>query len=111
MPRQIPKPLYLQDQPVVAAPAATPVPAAAHANRQVTRDELLEAAAAAELALRAAHDSPEVTRVRAPSPAPEFAARTPEATPSRFARMGVIDETDAAPADLDEILARRRAVG
>jgi hypothetical protein len=59
--------------------------------------ELLRAASAeAESSLRAAQSSPEVTRIQ---------------RPSRFAKMGMIDAADAAPADLDEILRRRRAVG
>lgn len=67
---------------------------------------LLRAAAAeAEMSLRAAQTEPEVTRIeRAP-------AAATIAVPSKFARMGVFDAADAAPADLDEILRRRRAVG
>ncbi|MBX3094123.1 MAG: hypothetical protein KF680_06225 [Cryobacterium sp.] len=107
MPQPIPKPLYLQAREQAEAAAsiaqAAPVPAADHSNRAAPHDELLAAAAAATQALRAAHA--EVTRVSAPA----RPVRAEE--PNRFARMGVIDETDAAPANLDEILARRRAVG
>lgn len=108
IPQPIPKPLYLQarEQAEAAATIAQPSPlaAVAHANHATPHDELLAAAAAAEQALRAAQASPEVTRMSPP------ATPLPAEEPSRFARMGVIDETDAAPADLDEILARRRAV-
>jgi ABC-type multidrug transport system fused ATPase/permease subunit len=67
---------------------------------------LRAASAEAERALRAAQDAPEVTRI-------ERLAATPvaPAAQSRFARMGLVDTKDAAPADLDEILRRRRAVG
>ena len=117
MPQPIPKPLYLNARERAAEMAATttarpvsphPVPAAAHANRTNEHDELLAAAAAAERALRAAHASPEVTRVSVPATA---TLATPPEAPNRFARMGVIDDANAEPANLDEILARRRAVG
>lgn len=116
-PVPVPKPLYLSTPApaVVASDASAPSPvrAVAHAampSAAVRADavraealpaaevdheaELRAAAAAAERALRAAQAAPEVTRL-----------------PSRFAAMGVVDTADAAPADLDDILRRRRAVG
>lgn len=109
VPQPIPKPLYLsareQARDRAAVIDSSPVPAAAHTNRRAEHDELLAAAAAAERALRAAHASTEVVRVSAP------AAVEPAQAPSRFARMGLIDDLNAEPANLDEILARRRAVG
>lgn len=107
-PVPVPKPLYL------SRPAST-VPAARLAEREslsIAGPErridhaaaLRVAAAEAERALRAAQVAPEVTRIGTP-PAPAVAA------PSRFASMGMLDPADSAPADLDEILRRRRAVG
>jgi hypothetical protein len=59
--------------------------------------ELRQAAADAEEALRKAHQEPEVTPIR-----PAAAA------PSRFARMGFIDEPHGGKTDLDAVLRRRR---
>lgn len=67
---------------------------------------LRAAAAEAERALRAAQAEPEVARIRRPV----TPVSAPEA-PSRFARMGVVDAAEVAPADLDDILRRRREVG
>ncbi|GAA3738602.1 hypothetical protein GCM10022239_12730 [Leifsonia bigeumensis] len=98
MPVPIPRPLYLRGPAPVAvetvvAKATAPQPDHAAALRA--------AAAEAEHALRAAHAAPEVTRIAPPSaPAAE----------SRFARMGMVDTKDAAPADLDDILRRRRTL-
>ena len=92
-PVPVPKPLYLErgEAPRVAAAS-------------VDSAALLRAAAAeAERALRAAHAEPEV--VAFPTPAAPTAA--PAA--SRYARMGIVDDADSAPLDLDEALRRRRA--
>ena len=108
-PVPLPKPLYLSRPAVVAdtrwlssaqsarIEASRPVPEYDHAA------DLRAAAAEAEHALRAAQTAPGVARIERPAAA--------SAAPSRFARMGVIDTKDAAPADLDDILRRRRAVG
>lgn len=115
MPQPIPKPLYLQARQqaeasgLIARPA--PVPAVAHANQATPREELLAAAAVAEQALRAAQADAEPMRVRTAATLVNAPSAPPPEEPSRFARMGVIDESSAAVADLDEILARRRAVG
>ena len=134
-PVPIPKPLYLSRPTVVAdprslrsarhteakaisglrvPPAPTVVstvgqPVSKGADGYPDHAAALRAASAeAERALRAAQSAPEVTRIeRAPAPVPAAAP----AAQSRFARMGVIDTKDAAPADLDDILRRRRAVG
>ena len=135
-PVPIPKPLYLSRPAVVAdtrwlsarhieakaisglrvPPAPSVVPTRAQSARIETSRSILEsdhaaalraASAEAERALRVAQTSPEVTRIQRPAAAPASAP----AAQSRFARMGVIDTKDAAPADLDDILRRRRAVG
>jgi hypothetical protein len=72
---------------------------------------LIAASAEAERSLRAAHTEPEVARFARPAPAasaPEV-EQTNVPAASRFARMGMVDPAAAAPADLDEILRRRRA--
>lgn len=105
-PQPIPKPLYLQARERAMAAGTglkvEAVPAAAHVNRSGARDELRAAAAASEEALRAAQ--PRV-------PAERVADAVAPPAESRFARMGILDEQDESRADLDEILARRRAVG
>lgn len=104
VPQPLPRPLYLEAREraaeVAASAAAAPaVSASAHVNRVAAREELALAAAEAEEKLRA-EQPPRVQPREAAGSAPE----------SRFARMGILDEQDASPTDLDEILARRRAV-
>ncbi len=118
-PVPVPKPLYLS-RPTGVAPARR-VAAADGDDRRLssarieTGEALPEydhaaalraASAEAERALREAQSAPEVTRIEPPAASP-----VAPAAQSRFARMGVIDTKDAAPADLDDILRRRRAVG
>jgi hypothetical protein len=83
-PVPLPKPQYLTRSVVlpVLVPDAT--------------QQLRAAAESAELALRAAHDEPEVTPITAPAP-------------SRWASMGVVESLDTESTDLDDILRRRRA--
>lgn len=98
MPVPVPKPLYLRGP----APAAVETAVTKEAVPQPDHAAaLLAAAAEAERTLRAAQIAPEVTRI-APPPAP--------AAESRFARMGLVDPAEAAPADLDDILRRRRTL-
>jgi hypothetical protein len=85
-PVPLPKPLYAT-MAVAERSLAASLEAAA---------ELRQAAADAELALREAHQAAEVTPIR-PAPAP-----------SRFSRMGIIDEHQAATTDIDAVLRRRR---
>ncbi|HEU4848872.1 MAG TPA: hypothetical protein VFS93_00490 [Terrimesophilobacter sp.] len=97
MPVPIPRPLYLRGP----APAVETSVSGGSAPQPDHAAALRAAAAEAEHALRAAHAAPEVTRIAPPSaPAAE----------SRFARMGMVDTKDAAPADLDDILRRRRTL-
>lgn len=89
-PVPVPKPLY-QTRPTVERELITSLEAAA---------ELRQAAADAERRLREAERAPEVTPIR---PA------TKPAAPSRFARMGFVEEQPKSRTDLDAVLARRRA--
>jgi hypothetical protein len=92
-PVAVPQPLYL------SRPAPQRVQPAVSAERVMR-----EAAAAAEQAAReAARPSAPVVPLRADPPA----ARAT----SRFAAMGIVDPTDTAAPDLDEVLRRRRSAG
>lgn len=84
-PVPVPKPLYL------SRPAAEPVVIVA----DEVAAELREAAAAAERARRAAEAAPVVAPI-------------PITRPSRFAAMGIVDESAVAAPDLDAVLRRRR---
>ena len=67
---------------------------------------LLRAAAAeAEHALREAAAEPEVVQLAS---RPTASKSTP---PSRYAKMGIVDDTPVSAPDLDEVLRRRRNVG
>lgn len=111
-PVPVPKPLYLsradRDLPLVEGSRSDRLETNRPQITQPDHAELLRVAAAeAERALRAAQAEPEVTRIQRPAASAEQA----RSAPSRFAGMGVVNATDASPADLDEILRRRRAVG
>lgn len=108
-PVPVPRPRYLdQPAPQRAAPSID-------AERRMR-----EAALAAERALRAAHAEPEVVAMpvrrvepAAPAAAPVASAApaAPAAEPSRWARMGILDDVPTTTPDLDEVLRRRRAAG
>jgi hypothetical protein len=101
-PVPVPKPLYLERGEAPRVPVAPPA----------SSEELLRAAREeAERALVAAHAEPEVVpfRPREAVPAAPAAAATPASAPSRFASMGIVDETGATMPDLDEVLRRRRS--
>ncbi|ARJ04767.1 hypothetical protein GCM10010988_36510 [Cnuibacter physcomitrellae] len=123
-PIALPKPRYLADvEAAVAveappAPVAEPAPASAAPAKRIDHQEtLLRAAAAAEDALRSRLEAEEAAAEEAtaevesiePEAAPVAPVERPARTaPSRFARMGIVD--DVRPElDLNEILARRRA--
>jgi hypothetical protein len=89
-PVPVPKPMYLSRTSIV--PQAPVVDVVA---------QLRAAALEADRALRDAQESPEVTPIT---------RSEPEAVPSRFASMGIIDTADVEGTDLDDILRRRRAV-
>ncbi len=123
-PVPVPKPLYLSR-------SAAPAPTASDAGS--AERELAAALAAADRALRQAHEEPEVASLpvvgqpvveqavveqpAAESPAAErvFAVQAVPAAPeapaaplSRFARMGIVEEAQPGMADLDAVLRRRR---
>ena len=101
MPVPLPKPLYLS-RPAQLEPRRREWHI--ETSRDIDHAVALRAAALeAERALREAQRVREVTRVTRPAAA--------SASQSRFARMGIINESDAVTADLDAILRRRRAVG
>src|SRR5690606_16018739 len=99
-----PRPLYLRDRSVAsAAPAAIRGRAAepdgpAAEPVETVAAQLRAASLASQEKLRTAHTAPEVAPI---SPAAS----------SRFARMGVLDESAVGQVDLDEALRRRRNVG
>jgi hypothetical protein len=89
-PVPVPKPMYLTRTAVVpAAPVVDPV------------EELRAAAAEADRVLRDAQKSSEVTPISRPEP---------EAPPSRFATMGIVEDLDVTSTDLNEVLRRRRSL-
>lgn len=86
-PVPLPKPLYL---------SRSTAPAAAEGNPVL---ELELAAASAERALRLVEQPPEIV------------ARSPAASASPFAAMGIVDAASTTAPDLNAVLARRRAAG
>lgn len=90
-PVEIPKPLYLS-RPAAEKPAV---------DATAMLSDLRAAAAAADAALRAAHEAPEIARI-------ETATAVAAAPPSRFASMGIVDAHNPNTPDLDEVLRRRR---
>ncbi|MET3767768.1 hypothetical protein ABIB15_000430 [Marisediminicola sp. UYEF4] len=90
-PVPVPKPLYL------SKPPAQPV--VSDAAIAQTRARLLAEAEQTERAARAAERSEKVIPIVRPA-----------AADSRFARMGIVDETASTITNLDEALRRRRAV-
>ncbi len=86
-PVPVPKPLYM----------SRPAPERSLVASLEAAAELRQAAADAERRLREAHEAPEVTPIR------------PVAAPSRFARMGFVEEQPESHTDLDAVLRRRRA--
>jgi hypothetical protein len=106
-PQPLPKPLHLSPGSIAQAAMAS-VDAAA---------QLRQAAAEAELQRRAqaladAIAPSEVTPITRPVAARAAAAKaSPQAAPSRFAKMGIVGETEPGMTDLDDVLRRRRAVG
>jgi hypothetical protein len=84
---------------------------------------LRRAAAREDLERRAAELAPELEpevaqlkpRTAAPAESEGAASAAPvrsvDAQPSRFARMGVLDEVESDALDLDAVLRRRRAAG
>lgn len=90
-PVPVPKPLYLSKP-----PSQSVVSQAAIAE---VRARLIAEAQKTELAAREAEQSGQVIPIVHPAPAD-----------SRFAKMGIVDETETTVTNLDEALRRRRAV-
>ena len=88
-PVPVPKPLYL-DRPVT--------PTVVFEATSIAQS-LADAAADAERELRIAQVSPEVTPIR------------PRTAPSKFAAMGIVEESHDERPDLNEVLRRRRVAG
>ncbi|ARC56090.1 hypothetical protein AS850_03245 [Frondihabitans sp. 762G35] len=98
------------------------VRAAQEAARRSAQQEALREVARAEAALEARRSGgvapvspvePAAAAAAAPAAAPAATAPAPApapAPPSRFARMGYVDETELQQLHLDEVLQRRRAV-
>ncbi|GHD52294.1 hypothetical protein [Mycetocola manganoxydans] len=94
-PTPLPKPLHLSQGSIAAETIAQ---ADAH-------DALRRAAIAQVMAARAAESAPVVPTIAA-KPVEQPAATT--GSPSRFAGMGIVDESEVAPTDISAILQRRR---
>jgi hypothetical protein len=133
-PVPVPTPLYLRrgrQRPVARAAAAATAAASAPApespaddlRRQSERSvqalresqraqhQALREAARAEAALSAPRAAPAPATPRAPAAQPAAASPPPPpAAPSRFARMGIVDDLGEPSFRLDEALERRRAV-
>ena len=88
-PVPVPKPLYM----------SRPAPERSTVASLEAAAELRQAAADAERRLRGEHQAPEVTPIRS----------TASAAPSRFARMGFVEDQPEIRTDLDAVLRRRRA--
>ena len=88
-PVPMPKPLYM----------SRPAPERSTVASLEAAAELRQAAADAERRLRGAHQAPGVTPIRSAA----------SAAPSRFARMGFVEDQPEIRTDLDAVLRRRRA--
>jgi hypothetical protein len=129
-PVPVPKPLYLRRGRQRPTPASTAHDAAAELQRDSRRSvealraaqhDALREAARAEAALQSTRRASTTTSAppatAAPDPAPAVPAEearvepvAPPRPPSRFARMGIIDDLPESDFSLDEALQRRRAV-
>ncbi|MCS5732763.1 hypothetical protein [Herbiconiux daphne] len=86
---------------------ADPDAEATAAAARTHQESLLRAAAEAEEALRARLAAEHETVAELPAPKP--VAEPAPAAPSRFARMGIVDDDTTSHLDLDAVLAARRA--
>ena len=95
-PVPVPRPLYM----------SRPAPERSLVASLEAAADLRQAAVDAERRLREAHAAPEVTPIR---PAAAVTAAAAPSAPSRFARMGFVEEQPEMHTDLDAVLRRRRA--
>jgi hypothetical protein len=110
-PQPLPKPLYLS-RGSVAASAMASMDAAVALRRAAAREDLEKRAA--ELAPKL---EPEVAQLKPRTATPATGSEPTASTapipvmapPSRFARMGVLDDVESDGLDLDAVLRRRRA--
>jgi len=103
-PVPLPKPIYVEH------PHAARVRPTLGAPTMDSAALLRAAAAEAERAQRESPEAPAVVSITSRTPAQKPAA--PQApAPSRYARMGIVDDALTAAPDLDEVLRRRRNVG
>ncbi|MBF4580124.1 DUF3040 domain-containing protein [Frigoribacterium sp. VKM Ac-2530] len=131
-PVPVPTPLYLRrgrqrpaSRPAATAAASAPAPESpaddlrrqsersvqALRESQRAQHQALREAARAEAALSAPRAAPAPATPRAPAAQPAAASPPPPpAAPSRFARMGIVDDLGEPSFRLDEALERRRAV-
>lgn len=93
-PIPLPKPLYM----------GRPAPERSLVAALESAAELRQATADAERRLRVAVDAGEVTPIRADTSA------VPASVPSRFARMGIVEQQPQQNTDLDAVLRRRRSL-
>lgn len=108
-PQPLPKPLHLSPGSIAQAAMAS-VDAAAQLRQAAAEAELQRRALAMAEAIAPSEVTPITRPVVARGTAP--AVKTaPQAAPSRFAKMGIIGDTEPGMTDLDAVLRRRRAVG
>ncbi|WP_158865172.1 hypothetical protein [Leifsonia sp. AG29] len=121
-PQPLPKPLHLSPGTVAAAAMAS-VDAAAELRRAAARSEFerraAQAAPAPAVPLRPVaavpsgaeqrHDEEGAVAERDTAPGRPAPIAAPAPAPSRFASMGILDELETGPMDLDAVLRRRRA--
>lgn len=110
-PRPLPKPMY-QSPGSRAATAMASLDAAVALRRAAARAELDSRAAriaAAQVPSLSRREAPGVERPAADAPAVE--PQRAEREPSRYARMGMVDDVPSERIDLDEALRRRRIAG
>ncbi|GAB3609074.1 hypothetical protein GCM10027414_11990 [Humibacter ginsengiterrae] len=113
-PQPLPKPMY-QSPGSRAATAMASLDAAVALRRAAARAELEARAAriaAANVPTLSVPEPVQEPRTGEPASVDEAAqASVKPAVPSRYARMGVLDDVQSEHIDLDEALRRRRAVG
>jgi hypothetical protein len=109
-PQPLPKPLHLSPGSIAQAAMAS-VDAAAALRQAAAEAELQRRAVALAEAIAPSEVTPITRPVAARTAATPASPSAPPAAPSRFAKMGIIGDTEPGMTDLDDVLRRRRAVG